>query len=58
MGQLAAGIQPPEGYSCKFATVLAVVRWSREKSEPDYQDALRSDEWEVVAPGLVFEPEA
>ncbi len=58
VGQLAGGFQPPKGYSCKFATVLAVVRWSRDKSEPEYQDALRSDEWEVVVPELVFEPEA
>ena len=36
-----------DGMRCKFATVLAVVTWSREKSEPEYQDGLRCDEWEA-----------
>ena len=57
VGQLASGFQAPAGMRCKFATVLAIVTWSREKSEPEYQDGLRCDEWEVVAPELVFEPE-
>ena len=57
VGQLATGFQAPEGMRCKFATVLAIVTWSREKSESQYQDNLRCDEWEVVIPELVFEPE-
>ena len=58
VGQLASGFQAPAGFRCKFATVLAIVTWSREKSEPEYQQGLLCDEWEVVAPELVFEPEA
>ena len=58
VGQLASGFEAPAGFRCKFATVLAIVTWSREKSEPEYQDGLLCDEWEVVAPELVFEPEA
>ena len=27
------------------------------QTEPQYQDGFRCDEWEVVAPELVFEPE-
>ena len=58
VGQLASGFQAPAGMRCKFATVLAIVTWSREKSEQQYQDDLRCDEREVVAPELVFEPGA
>ena len=57
VGQLAASFEVPDGFRCKFATVLAIVTWSREKSEPQYQDDLRCDDWEVVVPELVFEPE-
>ena len=56
VGQLAASFEAPNGMRCKFATVLAIVTWSREKSEAEYQDGLRCDEWEVVVPELVFEP--
>ena len=42
---------------CAFATVMAVATWDRESSEPQYQDRLRCDIWEVVVPELVFEPE-
>ena len=58
VGQLAAGFQVPDGFHCKSATVLAIATWSREKSESEYQQGLRCDEWEVVVPELVFEPEA
>ena len=58
VGQLAGGFRAPDGMRCTSATVLAVVTWSREKSEAQYQDGLLCDEWEVVAPELVFEPEA
>ncbi len=57
VGQLAGGFQAPDGMCCKFATVLAIVTWGREKSEPEYQHGLLCDEWEVVVPELVFEPE-
>ena len=58
VGQLAAGFEVPDGMRCKFATVLAIVTWSREKSEPEYQQGLLCDEREVVVPELVFEPGA
>ena len=57
VGQLAASFEVPNGFRCKFATVLAIVAWSREKSEPDFQHGLLCDNWEVVVPELVFEPE-
>ena len=58
VGQLAAGFEVPDGFRCKFATVLAIVTLGREKSEAQYQDDLRCDEREVVVPELVFEPGA
>ena len=58
VGQLVSSFQAPDGMRCKFATVLAIVTWGREKSEPEYQESLRCDEWEVVVPELVFEPGA
>ena len=36
------------------ARVHAVVHWRREYDEPEYQDRLRCDEWEVVLPEFVF----
>ena len=56
VGQLAGGFQLPTGMRCAFATVLAVATWDRERSEPQYQDGLRCDTWEVVVPELVFVP--
>ena len=57
IGQLASSFAPPNGMRCAFATVLAIVSWEKEKSEPEYQDNLRCEKWEVVVPELVFEPE-
>ncbi len=57
VGQLASSFAPPNGMRCAYATVLAIVSWEKEKSEPDYQDNLRCEKWEVVVPELVFEPE-
>ena len=56
VGQLARGFEAPDGVRCTFATVLAVVTWDRERSEPQYLSGLQCDAWEVVVPELVFEP--
>ena len=56
VGRLAKGFDPPAGTRCGFATVRAIVAWSRERSEPEYQDSIKCDIWEVVVPELVFEP--
>ena len=57
VGRLAGGFDPPSGMQCRSATVLAVVAWSREASEPQYHDGIRCETWEVVVPELVFGPE-
>ncbi len=56
VGRLAKSFKPPPGMRCRGANVFAVVRRSREASEPQYLDAIKCDEWEVVVPELVFEP--
>ena len=56
VGRLARSFQPPAGMQCRAGTVLAIVEWSREASDPRYQDRVKCDRWEVVVPELVFEP--
>ena len=58
VGRLAVGFEMPEGMRCAFATVHAVTTWDRDSSEPQYQDLLRCDAWEVVVPELVLEPDS
>ena len=57
VGRLASSFEAPQGMRCKFATVLAIATWDRERSEPQYRDRLRCEEWEVIVPELVFEPD-
>ena len=57
VGRLAKGFEPPPGTRCSSASVLAIIAWSREASDPEYQDWMICDTWEVVMPELVFEPE-
>ena len=56
VGQLARGFKAASGVRCAFATVMAIVEWDRERSDPDYRDGLRCENWEVVVPEIVFEP--
>ncbi len=56
VGRLAKAFEPPEGMRPRSAEVYAVVRWSREASDPRYRPFFRREEWEVVVPELVFEP--
>ena len=41
---------------CSSATVHAIATWSRERSDPQYQQRLKNDTWQIVIPELVFEP--
>ena len=56
VGRLTSDFRPPPGTRCRSATVLAIVGWSREASEPRYHRHVRCDTWEVVVPELVFGP--
>ena len=57
VGRLARSFTPPVGTRCRAAEVFAIVRWSREASEPQYRDSIKSETWEVIVPDLVFEPD-
>ena len=56
VGQLARSFRPPSGTRCVSANVMSIATWRREYSEPEYQKNLRCENWEVVVPELVFEP--
>ena len=58
VGRLAGGFEAPAGMRCRFARVLAIATWDRDSSEPQYQDRLQCETWEVVVPELVFERES
>ena len=57
VGRLAKGFKASPGMHCRSATVLAVVSWSRELSEPQFQPRVKCDAWEVVVPELMFTPD-
>ena len=57
VGRLAGSFEPPPGTRCRSASVWAVTGWSREASKPEYHDSIKCDEWEVIVPELVFEPD-
>ncbi len=56
VGRLSRSFEPPEGMVCTHASVLAIATWSRNHSDPEYQEQLQCDTWEVVVPELIFEP--
>ena len=56
VGRIARDFKPPPGMYCRSATVLAIVTWSRELSEPQFQPGIKCDAWEVVVPELMFAP--
>ena len=55
VGCLAKSFAIPPGMRCHSATVLAIATWSRENSEPQYQNSVKCDSWEVVVPEVRFE---
>jgi ATP-dependent DNA helicase RecQ len=57
VGRLAKAYLVPRGCRCVEARVAAVVVRRLEDTEPDYRDAVRCDQWEVVVPELVFNAE-
>ncbi|WP_446830828.1 UvrD-helicase domain-containing protein [Candidatus Foliamicus sp.] len=51
VGRLARNYVPPSK-EASSARVHAIVNWSRDISEPEYQERIKCDEWEVVVPEL------
>ena len=56
VGRLSRNFKPPERLACTHASVLAIATWARHHSDPEYQEQLQCDTWEVVVPELIFEP--
>ena len=57
VARLAKDFRFPAEMRFRSAEVQAIVRWSRELSDPKYRDRVRCESWEVVVPQLAFEPE-
>ncbi len=57
IGRFARAFSMPEGKRCLSATVFAIIIRTKEQSEPEYQERIRCDSWEVVIPELTFSPE-
>ena len=53
VGRLAQAFRMPPGTEDVSATVLAIARWSKTKSEAKFLDRIRTDEWEVVIPEII-----
>ncbi len=56
VGKMAESFQPRNGMEIKSARVFAIVGWSKEFSKPEFQSKLRSENWEVVLPEIIYEP--
>ena len=56
VGRLARSYDLPRNPGSISATVLAIGTWDRTKSDPEYQDRLKTDRWEVVIPELAVQP--
>ena len=56
VGQFAGGYKVPDDMLIKSATVLAIASWEKANSDPEYQQGIQCDRWEVVVPELVLEP--
>ena len=54
VGQLAGSYTIPDGMRVKFATVMAVAVWEKDNSDPEFQQGIKCDRWEVVVPELVL----
>ena len=52
VGRLSQGFKTPPDTQEASATVLAVARWNKTKSEADYLHLLKADKWEVVIPEI------
>ena len=56
VGRLAKKFSPPQGMRCISAKADAIITRFAADSDAEYQSTLRADQWEVVVPELVYEP--
>ena len=54
IGRMARAFNPPQDMTCIKASVLAIQTRNIAMVGEDYQHLVRSDDWEVVVPELVF----
>ena len=57
IGRLAKKFIPPPGKQPAEARLAAMIVRRRDDSEPEFQDTLRCESWEVALPEIVFVPE-
>ena len=57
VGRLSQAFTPPKGMTCIEARIAAIINRRREDCEPEYQDHVRCERWEVIIPELVFAPQ-
>jgi ATP-dependent DNA helicase RecQ len=57
VGRMAQAFTAPAGMRCIAARVHALLVRRRDDADAAYQASLRCEEWELVLPELVFEPE-
>ncbi len=54
VGRMSRAFTPKDDTSKVTATVLAVAKWDKAKSTPEFQRNIRNEDWEVVIPELVY----
>ena len=57
-GTARRGFRGTRGHAVSLCTGLGHCRMDRQYSEPQYQERITCDSWEVVVPELVFEPDS
>lgn len=57
VGRMSRSFTAPAAMRLHSARVHSVIVRRYQESEPEYQTSLRCDQWEVILPELVFEPD-
>lgn len=57
VGRMARAFAPPEGMACVQARVVAIQTRSLSQTAEEFQPSMKTSQWEVVVPELVFSGE-
>ena len=57
IGRLARTFKPPPNARLRSATVMAIATWNKDISPREHRRGLKIDQWEVIIPQLIFEPD-
>ena len=57
VGRMSRKFHPQEGMRIREARAMAVVGRSKARADPKYLGSIKCDDWEVVVPEFIFEPE-